>query len=73
MLLSINQMGLGAKPPKFYKIIFKFLSFVKILIEISSYFNFPIGLVGGGGQTDWWGRGRSPQTPMVATALQVLS
>ena len=43
-------MGLGANPPKLYKIIFKFLSFVKILIEISSCFNFP----------NWFGGGTKP-------------
>ena len=61
------KWGSGAKPPKFYKIIFKFRSFYWIIIEISSYFIFPN--VWWGGQTGWGGGPWPPQAPMVATAL----
>ena len=60
-------MGSGTKPQKFYEIIFNFRSFDKIIIEISSYYNFPNVC---GGQIDWGG-GRWPPGPMVATALTV--
>ena len=53
-------MGLGAKPPKFFKNMFYFLVSTESLkkychILISQKF-------GGGGQTDWWG-GLGPPGP----------
>ena len=54
------------KLPKFYKIIFKFWRFYWIIIEISSYFNFP---------NVWWrakpigGPCPPPPAPIVAKAL----